>query len=659
MVPSADPAPLSPELGLTDESRRRAIAFVLLAVFAVMATRIAWVGDDSFITMRTVENFVHGFGLTWNPGDRVQSFTHPLWLFVITALYFVTGAPYYTLIILSLFFSILAVAIVIYGFSESPHQAALALVALLFSTAFMDYTTSGLENPLTFFLIAVYLYIFLRRESNGSRLVVLSILAGLICLNRLDTCLLILPSYILVLWQMRWKKALVALVIGTLPFTLWEVFSIVYFGYPFPNTYYAKLYTGIGSSRLMEQGFFYFIDSITRDPITLMIILVALLLSVVGRRPKVLTVALGVMLYLVYVLRIGGDFMSGRFFAAPFLIAVILLVSLPLTFSLAGRLAPIIVAFLLGVVGARANVFTGYTYGSGSHEGEIRSNGICDERGFYFYRTGLTNIFGSQDNPPYDFTATEKSIASEPNYALVEPGVGFYGFGAHQSKYVIDEMALADPLLSRLPIPNLVTWRIGHFAREIPAGYRLSRETGQNRINHPSLASVYDDILLITKGPIFSGKRWAAIWRMNMHRNDSLIQDYFRSPLYVEYSQVSTPVPPGTPWDDRSTRRVSKSGLDIGLKQIRHDTLIETSVDDNDDYDFFFRENANVIGSVLVARNPLPESGMRIDTISVPSDCAGHGYNMLTVKAVAGDGKYSFGHIRFLEEPSKATDGRD
>jgi arabinofuranosyltransferase len=51
---------------------------VLLALFAVVLCRTAWVGDDAYITFRTVDNLVHGYGARWNVDERVQAYTHPL-----------------------------------------------------------------------------------------------------------------------------------------------------------------------------------------------------------------------------------------------------------------------------------------------------------------------------------------------------------------------------------------------------------------------------------------------------------------------------------------------------------------------------------------------------------------------------------------------------
>ena len=43
----------------------------------------AWLCDDAYITYRSIDNFVSGYGPVWNSGERVQSYTHPLWFFVL------------------------------------------------------------------------------------------------------------------------------------------------------------------------------------------------------------------------------------------------------------------------------------------------------------------------------------------------------------------------------------------------------------------------------------------------------------------------------------------------------------------------------------------------------------------------------------------------
>jgi hypothetical protein len=75
---------------------------VSLFGFAVIVVVNAWMADDAFITLRTVDNFVAGHGLTWNVQERVQAYTHPLWMFLLSLLYVFTREPYFTGIFLGL-----------------------------------------------------------------------------------------------------------------------------------------------------------------------------------------------------------------------------------------------------------------------------------------------------------------------------------------------------------------------------------------------------------------------------------------------------------------------------------------------------------------------------------------------------------------------------
>jgi arabinofuranosyltransferase len=60
---------------------------VALLVCALVLFRHAWVSDDAFITLRTVRNLLQGDGLRWNLNERVQGYTHPLWMFLLALPY--------------------------------------------------------------------------------------------------------------------------------------------------------------------------------------------------------------------------------------------------------------------------------------------------------------------------------------------------------------------------------------------------------------------------------------------------------------------------------------------------------------------------------------------------------------------------------------------
>jgi hypothetical protein len=48
------------------------LAPLLLMLLYVLVVN-AWVVDDAYITFRTIDNFLNGYGLRWNVAERVQS----------------------------------------------------------------------------------------------------------------------------------------------------------------------------------------------------------------------------------------------------------------------------------------------------------------------------------------------------------------------------------------------------------------------------------------------------------------------------------------------------------------------------------------------------------------------------------------------------------
>ena len=92
--------------------------------------------------------------------------------------------------------------------------------------------------------------------------------------------------------------------------------------------------------------------------------------------------------------------------------------------------------------------------------------------------------------------------------------IGMTGYYAGPDVHIVDFFALADPLLARRPAdPNS---RIGHFRRRIPDGYMQSIRQRRNGIENPQLARYYDDLVLITQGPLWTWERWRAIIRLNL-----------------------------------------------------------------------------------------------------------------------------------------------
>ena len=130
-------------MAATDRDRLYKAAALL--VFGAVLIRTAWLAEDAFITFRTIDNFVHGYGLTWNVAERVQAYSNPLWMLLLIPFYSLSGEIVYTAMAVSIAVSAAAVLVLC---ARLPGASALLAVCILAcSKAFIDYFTSGLEQP--------------------------------------------------------------------------------------------------------------------------------------------------------------------------------------------------------------------------------------------------------------------------------------------------------------------------------------------------------------------------------------------------------------------------------------------------------------------------------------------------------------------------------
>jgi arabinofuranosyltransferase len=118
-----------------------------LAVYTAVVVRCAWQSDDAYIGFRSAVNLVHGHGLVWNVAERVQAFTNALWILLAAGAYAVTGEVYYTTLALSMFLSVLALSVVLFGLARSLSDRLMTIALAVSSKSLVDYSTSGLELP--------------------------------------------------------------------------------------------------------------------------------------------------------------------------------------------------------------------------------------------------------------------------------------------------------------------------------------------------------------------------------------------------------------------------------------------------------------------------------------------------------------------------------
>ncbi|MEP6896040.1 MAG: hypothetical protein ABI986_10570, partial [Chloroflexota bacterium] len=217
--------------------RSRKLIIPMLMIFIALLVQTSWVEEDAFITLRTSDNFIHGYGLRWNIDERVQTFTNPLWMFLLAGAHTIIQNPHLTLILLSIVVSTLALFVLLVHIPQNNFGLLLAFASLALSKAFVDYSTSGLENPASHLLAVAFVALYFKAEKplSDKNLFCLSLLAGLAAFNRMDTLLFYLPALLVLLRNQFNKRSLLIMLAGFSPFILWEIFSVIYYGFPIPN----------------------------------------------------------------------------------------------------------------------------------------------------------------------------------------------------------------------------------------------------------------------------------------------------------------------------------------------------------------------------------------------------------------------------------------
>jgi len=535
----------------------------LLASCLILLVQIAfngWVSDDAYITFRFLDNLFAGNGLRWNIDERVQAYTHPLWMFLHIPLYAVWDNIFLVTIIMSLLCTAGALAFVIATFERPAYITIIYFVLpLMLSKAFIDFSTSGLENPLSHLLFASFGYIIVKQRGNPNFWFYSSLSIALAMLNRLDTVIFYLPPMIwLALRDMRGIR-IGQIILGAMPLICWFAFSLFYYGFLFPNTKYAKLNTGIAELEYVKQGVLYFLELFSSDPFSYMMLCITLahtfdsgkdvVLSRWRKSPSkakpnapnhalLLSVGIGTLAYMGYVTLVGGDFMSGRFLAMPFFVTVWLIYA-PVT-QMEYKRAAIYVAFLIALKGMSLSI------AADSMERCVKSmklafpadlippfctkSGIADERAFYYpNRAWFHNgKFDSRDIFQDRSYYLAQIALRAPEKIYVFGAIGAIGYYAPNVKFV-DYYALTDPLLARLPIRDIHDWRIGHFGRSLPDGYLFALRTGNSDQMDPALRKYYDPLRLIVSGNLLDPKRLQAIWDFNTGYYDHYKEEYLRA----------------------------------------------------------------------------------------------------------------------------------
>jgi hypothetical protein len=384
-----------PSGGSRDRTLARLALWTSLAAIAwgsFAAIHQTWLGDDAFISFRYAENLIHGLGLVYNAGERVEGYSNFLWTLWIALGMRLGATPERWSIAWGVFFyagTIAALALDHLARGRRARSlAALAPLAAWLAAAHPDWqiwATSGLETSLFTFLVTVAYLSAIRVEWGVRGLLGSGLAFALVALTRPDGPLFFGVAAVWVLWARGPRLASLAAFAGAFlvvwaPYVAWKV---AYYGDFLPNTYYAKS----AAIAWWEQGWIYVSFYFERYWALALAVPLALVAFAkrgsrgdresgdASARELVLALALA-LAYIVYVTRVGGDFMYARLLipATPLLI---LALTRALEILLARRA---LVQWAAAAAAVAAVSLTPSPLG----DAEIR-NGIVDESSIYVH----------------------------------------------------------------------------------------------------------------------------------------------------------------------------------------------------------------------------------------------------------------------------------
>jgi hypothetical protein len=458
-----------------------------LLVGGLLAVRDASLVDDAFISFRYARNLLSGHGLVFNPGERVEGYTNFLWTLLLAAEHALTGIEIPTLALVScccvFVLAVLAVARLSWKVNgHAPNY--LPLAALLFAVqgTVCAFATTGLETLFACLLVTLAATRLMHVESWQQSTTAGSLLI-LATLTRPDHSLFYVAGGIALglgplAAAMRTrsyeplKRALPrfkGFVLPLFPYAAVLGWKLWYYGSILPNTFHAKSANEDYFSQGIHYAYSFYLGS------HFWILIPAVLYWLVrgkGHGELRVFVATALVLYNAYVLKVGGDFMAGRFYVV--LVPLFLIGAEAWLYSVARVRWMFVGATVLSLTAHGVHVIP---------QDRTRYHGITNESSVYRVEWAypvkvrhpgydLGNLFGR---------ALEKRGVRP---LIATSGIGMVSY--YSNLPVLDLVGLTDATVARTPLKK--RGRPGH---EKWATERYLLERKPLFIRHPKLAKKY------------------------------------------------------------------------------------------------------------------------------------------------------------------------
>lgn len=454
------------------------------------AVRRRWIADDALIILRTVENLRNGNGPVFNAGERVETSTSTVWQYLLWIVSVITQAdPAGIAIWLSIVLGVAALVIATLAsvrFQRDLNGPAALLVPFgsiiyLALPPARDFLSSGLEWSLSLFYLAVLWLILVRMDEKWTYWSAVWI--GLSWLVRPEMILYgIAAGFVLLIRQKDWKRRLAVVAAGVALPLAYQVFRMGYYGLMYPHTAVAKS----ASESLWGRGFEYLRDFVSPYSFWVPTVIIVAIVIAQGRKYWTLpTIGMtaAAALHLLYVIRVGGDFMHARMILLPLFALLLPMMVVPvhrrvftvavgaafgwgLTIALAGsiayeRWADDEVDPDLGTV-YEPTVWTA-AVGRDAADRLRRVEDFAPLRHLNGYSQAMENLeagaaFGYFDEGDSTWKTIPRTESAPPTVYWLS--LGYTSLNAPLDVRVLDPMGLASPLAARQP--RVEGERVGH-----------------------------------------------------------------------------------------------------------------------------------------------------------------------------------------------------
>ena len=443
-----------------------------LVVLTIGAWQFRTIVDDGWIYLRIVQNTVAGNGPVFNAGERVETYTGPLWVALLSLLGWLrpTALPWIS-VVTGIASTVLGLALATAGSVRLCRRIAdqaflLPFGSLVFVSvaAVWTFASTGLETGITFLWLGTSMLIVASWARDGHLAAWAAIVLGLGPLVRPDLAVVtgvLLITVVAGSWSVQGLRGAVRIVMWAAALPLaYQLFRMVYFGQVIATTAIAKE----GTLLRPGWGWLYlrnFVDSywLVIPAIVVVTMIAVLAARLRGSRWKLAALALpiGGILHGLFVVLVGGDYMHARLLLPGFFAVLAPVTVLPVVRSFAVGL--LVVPWAL-VSAATLRITPGLTLPVvgivGDQKVTVQDAGARDGLPEWWQGDGLYARFGIIGVP----VKIDAPLSSAyPPTTVVSIAMGLQSYAQPLDFYTYDPFGLANPLaahqeLTRRALPG-------------------------------------------------------------------------------------------------------------------------------------------------------------------------------------------------------------